>query len=188
MDRIEWHRLLQVLTYTGIFSTKRESGKPPAILYIGANRDRFHFRDALARKAGLGSAVDVVEIDGARCKDLEQDNPWLRRVVCGDVRAIEGLGLGHYDVALWLHGPEILEQVADVKSTLDSLLQMSKLLIVMCPWGEYRYPKGFKDRLSPYDINKLALYPEFFLSRGFAVHCIGEKGVNGSNLMAWKKF
>ena len=91
-----------------------------------------------------------------------------------------------YDIVLWAHGPEILEKPL-IKTTIDKLLKKTKkYLVMMCPWGKYSYEDGEEEGLRSSDINRTALYPDDFLRLGFNVSTIGEKDVNGSNLLAWR--
>jgi hypothetical protein len=54
----------------------------------------------------------------------------------------------------------------------------------MAPWGKYHYTKEqFENDQYP---NIAALYEHDFQKLGFFTSVLGEKDVNGSNLLAWK--
>jgi hypothetical protein len=179
MDKIEEARLLQLLTYTPFQHALN-------ILYVGANRKRFHFRDYLQRhkqilaQQGILARVDIIEIDPKRASEIDYDNcMWVDKMYYADVQ--DTPFYHHYNAILWSHGPTILHE-KDITSTLRALFEFTQMLIIMCPWGKYPEVEG----QSEHDTNKTALYPDYFISEGFAVHTLGEPDVPGSNILAWK--
>jgi hypothetical protein len=156
-------------------------------LYVGVSLERFHFRLGLAMAYDMrGAIIDVFEIDEERGKAVQKKYPWVNHAYLADV---SGTGAGmmpeRYDVAIWSHGPAILDDVSKIDRALYALGNLADMVIVMTPWGEYPYPKGEAERLDPNDVAKLSLGPQFFIRRGFAVQCIGEENQRGSNILAW---
>jgi len=152
-------------------------------LYIGASKERFHYQSYLMKNK---CCTDVLEIDKKRCKGLKTLK-WLNKIICLDVRDVSISMLPEkYDVVLWSHGPEILNK-KDIKSTIDKLIAITKnLIVIMTPWGEYRYKEGSLKKKKAIDINVTPLYENDFSQWGFDVSTIGEKDLAGSNLLAWK--
>jgi len=155
------------------------------VLYIGANVDRFHFKNNLRDH---DCQVDILEIDEDRCRDLEKLD-WINKVIHGDVADIDHFIEPDqpYDLILWSHGPEILEREDLIFSTIEKLINLTyETLVLLCPWGRYDYTLDEKKHLRSSDINKIALYPDDFLEHGFSVSVLGKKDVRGSNLLAWR--
>ena len=156
-----------------------------SLLYIGAGPERFHFKKQL-KAISKGCEIDVLEIEPDRCKAL-WPYKWIRRIIQDDVVNAAHCIEQRYDCILWSHGPEILENRTIAFETLEYLYKMTKeVLVVLCPWGEYKYDADEINSHRPSDINKTALYPDDFLVRGFAVSCLGFKDMRGSNLLAWR--
>jgi len=153
------------------------------VLYIGANRNRFHYNENLKKNE---CTTDVLEIDEGRCKELKTSFRWLNNVICGNVIDVdELLPNAKYDMVLWSHGPEILEKTF-FAPTIKKLEKITNnLLVIMCPWGKYLYYKPISE-LNPIDTNITALYEQDFRKLGFSTSVLGKKDVNGSNLLAWK--
>jgi hypothetical protein len=157
-------------------------------LYVGANLERFHFRLGLAMAYDMrGAIIDIYEIEKERGREVQEKNPWINHLYVGDV-AGEGVPRVqmNYNVAIWSHGPAILDEVNKIDQAISNLLAVAELVIIMTPWGEYPYPKGVAETMNPNDVAKLSLGPQFFIRRGFAVQCIGYENKRGSNLLAWK--
>lgn len=151
-------------------------------LYVGANENRFHYAEPLREMVLRGQGLcDVVEIDPQRRLWVLENHRFVRDVFLADVCFWSFGGSEHYDVILWSHGPSCIPSKAGLERCLKDLKKMCKLLVLMCPWGIYHKTVSDLD----YDSNHQALYPEFFTRRGFSVNTIGEKDVNGSNLLAW---
>ncbi len=150
-----------------------------SILYVGACKERFHFKDKIEENFKL---VDIIEIDKDRCEYLKNNITFIDNVYNEDVRNIDKLNLNKYDVIMWSHGPEMIPR-EDFETTINKLIDITKYLIVlMCPWGEYKYKstKGLKYW------NMTALYPTDFTQLGFNVSTILKMNEIGSNLIAWK--
>ena len=112
---------------------------------------------------------------------------WLLRrqynVIKADVQKMSKLSLGKFDIVMWWHGPEHLEEDRLYASSLKQLQALTgKILITACPWGKYTSRRVTKN---PYEEHLSCLYPEFFESLGWATNTIGEKDREGSNLLAW---
>ena len=156
------------------------------ILYIGANKYRFHYADKLIEN---NCVVDVIEIDRQRCSELKGDAQfaWIRNIFELDIRNIDELNIPKesYNLVLWSHGPTMLEQMSDVFPVLEKLFEYTNnLLVVMCPNGKYTYI-DIKSG-NEHDINKLALYEKDFKENGFKTFSNDKVDTNNSNLIAWK--
>lgn len=157
-------------------------------LYIGASLERFHFRLGLAMSYDMrGAIIDIVEIEKERGVAVQKKYPWINHLYIADVA---GQGIPNipmrYNVAIWSHGPAILDEVNKIDQAIEVLIRSAELVIIMTPWGEYPYAKGVAEAMNPNDVAKLSLGPQFFIRRGFAVQCIGYENKRGSNLLAWK--
>jgi len=88
-----------------------------------------------------------------------------------------------FDVVMWIHGPEhvVTDDFIKVLPSLEKITR--KHLILMCPWGRYEQDAIYGN---PYEVHKEAYYPEFFSKLGFSFETLGQKDVEGSNLMSWK--
>lgn len=156
-------------------------------LYVGANENRFHFRDQLeAASRGLAE-IDILEIDHDRCVAVGRLD-FIRNPIWDDVvkwaKEPKHPELAHYDVIIWSHGPTCVETLADAADTIRRLEEMCGLLVIMCPWG--KYPEVDYCKVC-YDVNKFAMYPEYFVALEYEVSVIGEPNTAGSNILAWRK-
>lgn len=157
-------------------------------LYVGANIERFHFRLGLAMAYDMrGAIVDIFEIEKERARAVQEQSPWINHAYVADITssALPHIPM-HYDVALWSHGPAILDEVNKIDQAMERLHSVAGIVVIMTPWGEYPYPKGVAETMNPNDVAKLSLGPQFFIRRGYAVQCIGYENKRGSNLLAWK--
>jgi len=168
-----------------------------SVLYIGANRDQFllgrNFEDSrrILKERSIHfmrypPRVDVLEIDKERALEIRSvHGQWLRNVIIGDVTELNYVpGLEkRYDMIVWAHGPSVIP-IDKVWETIYNLELTGAIIVIMVPWGNYRYPEGVE--VNPLDRNITEFRPIDFLKRGYAVHCIGEKDTRRSNLLAWK--
>jgi len=147
-----------------------------SVLYIGANAERFHYYDYLREK---NCKVDVLEIDAKACKYLRTLD--LNSVIEGDVITAR---LFRYDIVFWSHGPELIFK-GYFKYLVERLEKAaSEMVVMMCPWGRYSYTtEELKRQKYP---NIASLYEEDFKELGYETSTLGEKDVNGSNLLAWR--
>ncbi len=149
-------------------------------LYIGANGTRFHFADRLAAS---GMMVDVLEIDKQACNELRTLD-WLRNVIQGDVRDVESIIAQDYDLILWSHGPEIIEREHIDRVIAYLFMRTRQVMVTMSPWGKYHYtPQHFAHDKYP---NIVALYGVDLQRLGFFTSVLGQRDINGSNLLAWR--
>lgn len=149
-----------------------------SVLYIGANKARFHFKEFLKENKCI---VDVLEIDRWACRYLRTLD-WIN-VIEGSV--LEVLSDKKYDVIFWSHGPETVER-KHFEPLMENLYDITKeVLIIMVPWGRYSYTEERLKKLSRSD-NITTFYEEDFSSLGFETSVLGKKDRNGSNLLAWK--
>ena len=152
--------------------------RPGSLLNIGANRIRF---DLLPELHAAGRKITLLEAWPDNAAHWESDKR-LERVIVGDAREIDTLGLGKFDAVLWWHGPEHVER-AELEATVAKLEALAEGLVVLgCPWG--RYPQGpFMD--NPFDAHRASLYPGDFTALGYRVTGLGQADNQGS-LIAWK--
>jgi len=155
-------------------------------LYVGANEKRFHFKQKLMELSLYGgSTIDVIEANSGNIPFLIKQT-WIRDVCNDDIRNFAFSGtypwMDKYDATIWSHGPTCLNTKEFAEQTIQFLKKISKLIVIMCPWG--LYPES-QDKTSYYDTNKFALYPYFFEQLGFKTDTIGSPDVAGSNLLAW---
>jgi len=143
-------------------------------LYVGANKNRFHFKRMLR-----GKNVDVVEIDKERCEELRRDDWNVLDIDIADYTDRAGF-LPLYEVAIWSHGPSCMVSYLQAIKAINNLKRFADIVVLMCPWGRYEAKAG-----NLYDTNWLALYPDFFQDLGFDTSCLGGPDVNGSNLLSW---
>ena len=142
--------------------------KGKKVLYIGANSFRFHYKDFLKENDCI---VDVIEIVPEACSWLKRLG-WINRVYCDDIKNVKNYN-GPYDIILWSHGPETVEEEY-IPGILDHLESLGDV-VLMVPWGNCKFP----DNITPF-------VEEFFIERGYKTNTLGKKDDNGSNLLAWK--
>jgi len=146
------------------------------VLYIGANGKRFFFRKALEEH---NMNITVLEASKERCLELEKLYPNIK-IINMDVRNIESLG--RFDSVWWFHGPTMLYREEAFKS-IKLVGTKGKLIMLSSPWGKYKVGKG---GIYILDGNKFPMYEKDFQNFGYYTNTIGEKDVNGSNLLAWR--
>jgi len=152
--------------------------RPGSILNVGANRIRF---DLLPELHNAGREITLLEAWPENVKHWANE-PRLKETIEGDVREIDKLKVGTFDVVLWWHGPEHIER-DELEATIAKLEAAAEGLVVLgCPWGVYKQGPFMGN---PYDEHKASLYPADFEAMGYQVATIGEADKHGS-LMAWK--
>lgn len=116
----------QPLTKVGI--------QPSTMLYIGASIAHATCAQALH---DAGHELTLLEIWPANA-DHYRGGDLFAQVVCGDVRQVDELIHGHYDVIFWRHGPEHVDRMeaAVVVRKLEAIA--TRLVILGCPSGEYK--------------------------------------------------
>jgi hypothetical protein len=152
-------------------------------LYVGANEERFHFKEQLKAVWIKGSVIDVVEVSPERAEFLKW-TPFVRHSLVYDIADFAEECPIHYDVIIWSHGPTCLAGPNEAIEVITNLERNCELLVLMCPWG--KYPENDPSK-HLYDINKFSMYPEAFENFGFNVSVIGEPDTAGSNILAWTK-
>lgn len=153
--------------------------QPGTLLNVGANRVRFQLGNELT---AAGREITLLEVWPDNAAAYENDRR-VKRIVVGDVRQLDQLGLGTFDVCLWWHGPEHIDK-SDLAGAVVQLEAAAESLVVMgCPHG--RYPQGpFMD--NPYDAHRASLYPADFEALGYQVVAIGQADDPDGGLIAWK--
>jgi len=151
-----------------------------SILNIGAGPNRFDYSDEFKQ---AGYDVTVMEYYQDNCDNLKISMPWLKNIICGDVKNIN---LSEkYDVVFWWHGPEHLLS-DDISPTVMNLERLcNKVIILGCPWGEYKTECGGPTDYNPAGHNSHNDY-QIFENIGYSVECLGSKDVHGSNITAVK--
>ena len=148
-----------------------------SLLYIGASDKRQQMLELFIRN---NYAYAILEIWQPNVKYLESR---FKDVIEGDIRNIDKLGLGPFDIVMWWHGPEHVRE-NEIAPIFDKLKLITKrILIIACPWGIYE-----QDAVdgNPYEEHLSCLYPEFFERLGWQVDAIGEKDTLNNNLLAWQ--
>lgn len=149
-----------------------------SILNVGANQIRF---DLLPELHQIGREITLLEAWPENVKHWASD-PRLAATVEGDVRELDKLKLGTFDVVLWWHGPEHIER-EELAGTLAKLEAAAEGLVVLgCPWGVYKQGPFMGN---PYDEHRASLYVRDFEALGYRVATLGEADKQGS-LLAWK--
>ena len=164
MDAIEKARLAQLeRCVPDIWDYKN-------VFYIGAGSYRHHFFDTMKEHKLV---VDVVEVDKESCYWLRENQSWLNRVMCDDVRDVQIKK--RYDVTLWSHGVETIPKKTG-KFIIGKCEQWTKSIVVfMVPYGD----AGGTGNISVW-------YPEDFQELGYKTDTIGNKDERNSNLLAYK--
>lgn len=151
-----------------------------SLLYIGAKKSRIRMIDLFITANYI---IDIIEIWPLNIEGLK-DFEGIRTIIKGDVRNVSEMNLASYDVVMWFHGPEHVQE-KELYKILDDLKKISKKLIVTaCPWGIYKQGKA---RGNIHEQHLSYLYPEFFKELGWEINTVGREDVKGSNLLAWQK-
>lgn len=161
------------------------SAKYKTVLYVGANKRRQHFVDAF--EDGGYERITIVEIfaDNVEFLRTKFTDRSTHSIIHGDVRDIERLGVGNFDVIFYWHGIDLLPR-DDIEPTLKKLENLGGSLIVLgLPHGIF--PKDDtvfdnnqnEDHISP-------VYPDFLKDLGYETIVHGPKDTVGSSIMAWK--
>jgi len=156
--------------------------EPGDLLYVGANKDRFHYGIDLYR---AGNRLTVLEIWPPYIDEIKHKE-MIHNIVCGDVREADRLVLGHhmFDYTVWWHGPEHLDY-EDIPDALWRLERITRRVVILgSPWG--RYPQGTVHG-NPYEAHRSALMPDDFQQWGYETATLGEPHVIDSNILAWRR-
>ena len=111
--------------------------QPGTVLYIGACPDHFTAGRELSQ---AGNELTVLEIWQPWLDELmaSEQGGYVTRAVCGDIADLPDLG--HFDYAVWLHGPEHLEEGA-ARRVLAWLPGVASTVVVACPDGWMANPQ-----------------------------------------------
>lgn len=147
-----------------------------SLLYIGASNRRQQELKLFIEKKYNYIILEVWKLN------VEWLKKRFKNVIEGDVRKIDKLELGLFDVIMWWHGPEHIRE-DKIVPVLNKLKNMTKkILITACPWGIY---ESNPQERNPHESHLSYLYPEFFEKLGWETNTIREKDMKGSNLLAW---
>lgn len=108
-----------------------------SVLYIGACVDHFTAGRELSQ---AGHELTVLEIWQPWLDELmaSEQGSYVTRTVCSNVADLPDLG--HFDYAVWLHGPEHLEESAAWR-VLAWLPEIADVVVVACPDGWMANPQ-----------------------------------------------
>lgn len=148
-----------------------------SLLYIGASNKRQEVLSLFIKKNYVYTILEIWR------SNVEYLKSKFKNVIEGDVRNVDKLGLGLFDIVMWWHGPEHVRK-NEIVPIFDKLINMTKkTLIIACPWGIYEQDAAGGN---PYEKHFSYLYPEFFENLGWQTSAIGIKDTTVNNLMAWK--
>lgn len=151
-------------------------------LYVGASRDKF--ANSARELIKAGRVVTILEIWEPNC-DFYRQQPTITNVIQGDVRDVARLGLPHYDLVMWWHGPEHIPQ-ADLPTTLAALEALTDLIVLGCPYG-LTVQREEEMRGNPHQVHLAGLLPADFNVLGYQTDTFGkEADWNACNILAWK--
>ena len=152
-----------------------------SVLYVGAKPNRHHYADVFHKKDYVVTFLEVFDENVAGLLALD----WINEVIKGDVRNCGPILQGRrFDVVFFWHGPEHLTE-DETLVTLPELERLARRLVVLgCPWGTYQ--QGAVGG-NPFERHVAAFDYEFFETKGYAVECLGEKNVAGSNITSVKR-
>jgi len=149
------------------------------LLYIGASKARVEMLSYFIKK---NYEITIMEAWTENVLYYRQNSRF--NIIQADVRNVNKLLLGNFDVVMWWHGPEHVEKdlLPDIFSELFK--HTKKVLMLACPWGRYIQQAV---RGNPYEVHRSHLYPEFFKELGFKTSTLGRRDRRGSNLIAWRR-
>jgi len=166
-----------------------DTSKYQSLLYVGARPQRM---DHI--KVFDNYDITILEIwkkNVDKIHELVASQKWNVGAV-GNLKKAKSVELLHgdvinyefyrkYDVSMWWHGPEHVDesQLEKAIRNLESCTQ--NVVILGCPWGEYEQ----KMDNNPYEEHLSSLQPEFFEKLGYKVEVHGQEGA-GSNIMSIK--
>lgn len=156
----------------------RERTSPRSFLYVGWRHDcKPWWYDVMCTRLGV-NRVEVLEIFPKNVADLEMQvwsgrYPNISNVAKGDVRS----AAVDHDVIFWDHGPEHVSYDDLVLATKGLQVQVGKVLIYCCPWGEW--PQDATDN-NEHEIHRTTVTKEMLEGLGFQiVRTFGQPGQSG---------
>lgn len=153
------------------------------VLYIGASPWRFQMGKELFFEAGY--KITLLEAFKLYA-DHYQGHPWLKDVICGDVRDIAQIADGRtWDVVIWWHGPEHAKE-DELASTLRDLEAVAGQLVLLgSPWGINKQDAVGNN---PFEQHRIHHGTTDFEKLGYEVCTLGEKDnpLTWCHIMAWK--
>jgi len=151
-----------------------------AALYVGASMYR---ADYLTELHEAGHRMTVLDIWFANAWHLAADER-AERVIHGDVRNVGKMGLPHFDVAFWWHGPEHLGQKDGLRA-LAELEKLADLVVIGCPDGHYHLGPAYGN---PHEQHLSAWVPGDFKRLGYQAESLGgEPGTETCHILAWRE-
>jgi len=115
-----------------------------------------------------------------------KDRDYINTCHLGDVRNIDELNLGTFDIVLWSHGPEHIHR-DDWKDTFAKLDKVGKIIVIHLPWGTgYDNAPGKKHPLGDAHLSGSVMRGEME-EFGFKVRYVGVRDTRQSNMYGWKR-
>lgn len=148
------------------------------VLYVGATPRRFQMGKELFE---AGCEITLLEVFRPYA-DHYTGHPWLKEIICEDVRSIGKLNR-KWDVVIWWHGPEHIKR-SELDGVLSSLEAVaSKLIVLGCPWGVNR--QGMTSG-NPYSVHQQSLSLDDFV--GYKTRTLGKESDPNTwcHILAWK--
>lgn len=124
---------------------------------------------------------DILEIWEKNIEYINETYTCFRKVICGDIRNIEELGLDKYDLIYWDDGPEHCLR-EELEILLSKMEKYAKLIVLEGPLGEY--PQG-EAHNNPYEKHIFSLYEAFFSK--FNYNFLTQPDIYGKRIIAWEK-
>jgi hypothetical protein len=110
---------------------------------------------------------------------------WVRDVVhtSAEERKVFARVSGHWDTAIWLHGPEHVKK-EEIGAALANLEAVADNVVVMTPFG---YMEQGVFRGNPAEEHVSAWVPEDFRALGYEAATRGRKDEAHATVLAWKR-
>ena len=150
---------------------------PGRILYVGANTKRAYLTTELKE---AGNHLDLLEIWAENIAHYAQSGVF-ETMIHGDVRTVEGLG--HYDSAVWLHGPEHVTK-EDIGAALHTLEACADNVVLLTPYG---YMEQGTFRGNPNEQHVSEWVAEDFEKLGYQTSTRGRRNEGHACVLAWKR-
>lgn len=155
---------------------------PGTCLYVGASH--LKFPNTAQALLAAGRVITILEIWEESLEYYRQREE-IAAVVAGDLRRVTELGLPHFDLAFWWHGPEHVRK-EELAGALAGLEQVASRVVTACPLG-WTDQREQETQGNPYQAHLSGLLPKDFQALGYQTDAWGkESDWNNCNLLAWK--
>ncbi len=156
-----------------------QEGPAKRVLYVGARPSGFTLGPQIYE---AGHDITLLEVWPENAEHFRQDKR-VSRVIEGDVRTMDTLDVGHFDIAVWWHGPEHVQR-EELPVALANLERVADTVLVGCPWGEY--PQG-ELYGNPHERHVQTVREEDLRALGYEVNLSGKQNTPTGNMAAWKR-